>query len=80
VLSRTYSYHSVTLASASMTGLPNRQEGSISALAVFFMRLAPSAYRANTNLGEAACGEWCIEETRRIIEKQGAEDDLGVLH
>jgi hypothetical protein len=50
-----------------MTGLPNRQEGSISALAVFFMRLAPSAYRANTNLGEAA---------RRIIEKQGAETTL----
>jgi adenosylmethionine-8-amino-7-oxononanoate aminotransferase len=25
---------------------------------------------------EVACGEWCIEETRRIIEKQGAETTL----
>jgi adenosylmethionine-8-amino-7-oxononanoate aminotransferase len=76
LLSRTYSYYSVTLASASMTGLPNRQEGLISPFGGFLHAPAPSAYRTNTNLGEVACREWCIEETRRIVEKQGAETTL----
>ena len=73
VLSRSYSYHGVTLASASMTGLPNCQQPFDLPLPDFLHAPAPYAYGANTKLSEAAYGEWCLEETRRIIAEQGPE-------
>jgi putrescine---pyruvate transaminase len=73
VLSRSFSYHGVTLAAASMTGLPNCQQPFDLPLADFLHAPAPYAYGANTKLSEVAYGEWCIEETRRMIAEQGAE-------
>ena len=73
ILSRTFSYHGVTLAATSMTGLPNCQEPFDLPLPGFLHAPAPYAYGANTKLSEVAYGEWCIEETRRIIAEQGAE-------
>ena len=73
VLSRTFSYHGVTLAAASLTGLPNCQEPFDLPLADFLHAPAPYAYGANASLSEAAYGEWCLEETRRLIAEHGAE-------
>lgn len=73
VLSRTFSYHGVTLAATSLTGLPNCQEPFDLPLADFLHAPAPYAYGANTSLSEAAYGESCLEETRRLIAEHGAE-------
>ncbi|HEY5777939.1 MAG TPA: aminotransferase [Terrimicrobiaceae bacterium] len=73
VLSRTFSYHGVTLAAASLTGLPNCQQPFDLPLADFLHAPAPYAYGAKTELSENAYGEWCIDETRRMIADQGAE-------
>jgi putrescine---pyruvate transaminase len=73
ILSRSFSYHGVTLAATSMTGLPSCQQPFDLPLADFLLAPAPYSYGANTRLSEAAYGDWCVEETRRIIVKQGAE-------
>jgi putrescine---pyruvate transaminase len=73
IFSRTFSYHGVTLAATSMTGLPNCQEPFDLPLADFLHAPAPYRYGANSPLSEAAYGDWCIEETRRLIAEQGPE-------
>ena len=73
ILSRTFSYHGVTLATASMTGLPNCQQPFDLPLADFLHVPGPYAYGARTELSAEAYGVWCIEKTRQIIAKEGAE-------
>jgi putrescine aminotransferase len=73
ILSRTFSYHGVTLAAASMTGLPGCYLPFDLPLPGFIHVPAPHAYAANTPLDRAAYGKWCIEETARIIEREGPE-------
>jgi len=73
ILSRTFSYHGVTLATTSMTGLPNCRQPFDLPLADFLDVPGPYSYGAKTELSADAYGEWCIEETRRIIVEQGAE-------
>ncbi|HEY5813073.1 MAG TPA: aminotransferase class III-fold pyridoxal phosphate-dependent enzyme, partial [Terrimicrobiaceae bacterium] len=73
ILYRSFSYHGVTLGATSLTGLPNCQEPFDLPLADFLQVPAPYAYGARTELSEDAYGDWCIEETRRVIVEQGAE-------
>src|SRR4029077_20874640 len=70
ILSRTFSYHGVTLATTSMTGLPNCQQPFDLPLADFLLVPGPYAYGAKTELTSEAYGEWCVEETRRIIVEE----------
>jgi putrescine---pyruvate transaminase len=73
ILSRMFSYHGVTLATASMTGLPNCQQPFDLPLAGFLNVPGPYAYGAKTELSSEAYGEWCIQKTSEVISEQGAE-------
>jgi putrescine aminotransferase len=75
ILSRTYAYHGVGVATTSMTGLP-------SCYAPFDLPLeggtfvhvpGPHHYEAVTDLDPVAYGQWCVEATRAIIDQHGAE-------
>ncbi|HEY5706801.1 MAG TPA: aminotransferase class III-fold pyridoxal phosphate-dependent enzyme [Terrimicrobiaceae bacterium] len=73
ILSRTFSYHGVTLAATSMTGLPNCQQPFDLPLADFLFVPGPYSYGAKTELSPEAYAAWCVEETRRKIEEEGAD-------
>lgn len=73
ILTRTFAYHGVTLATTSMTGLPNCQQPFDLPLPGFVHVPGPYAYGAKTELSAEDYGKWCLEETRRIIAEQGAE-------
>ena len=72
-LSRTFSYHGVTLATASMTGLPNCYEPFDLPLPGFIHTPGPHPYGVSSPLDPDAYGKWCIDETARIIKREGAE-------
>jgi putrescine aminotransferase len=73
VLSRTFSYHGVTLATTSLTGLPNCCTPFDLPLAGFVQVPAPYAYGAGREADPAAHVRECLAETRTIIEREGAE-------
>jgi putrescine aminotransferase len=73
ILSRTFSYHGVTLATTSLTGLSSCQQPFDLPLPDFFQVPAPYGYGARTQLTAEAYGEWCIEATRRTIVEHGPE-------
>ncbi len=73
ILSRTFSYHGVTLATTSMTGLPSCYQPFDLPLPGFIHVPGPHPYGANSTLDPLAYGEWCLEETARVIEREGAE-------
>lgn len=73
ILSRQFSYHGVTLATTSMTGLPGCYEPFGLPLPGFIHVPGPHAYAAGREADPVAYGKWCIEETARIIEREGAE-------
>src|SRR6185436_4603203 len=73
ILSRTFSYHGVTLATTSMTGLPSCTDPFDLPLPGFIHVPGPHAYAANQESDPVAYGKWCVEETARIIESEGAE-------
>jgi len=73
LLSRTYSYHGVTLGATNLTGL-------VSCTAPFglpsggFIRIpGPYHYVANTDLSPEAFGQKCLEDSEAIILKEGPE-------
>src|SRR5947209_8936617 len=72
ILSREFSYHGVTLATTSMTGLPGCYQPFDLPLPGFIHVPAPHPYAANTELDSVAYGRWCIADTARIIEREGA--------
>ncbi len=72
ILSRTFSYHGVTLATTSMTGLPGCYQPFDLPLPGFIHAPGPHPYGVNSPLDAVAYGKWCIEETARIIEREGA--------
>ncbi len=75
VLSRTYAYHGVGLASSSLTGLPNCQEPFDLPLPGFVHVPGPYAYAAGRAAQDAeAYGQECIAETERTIASVGAEE------
>ena len=73
ILSRTFSYHGVTLATASLTGLTSCSAPFDLPLPGFIHVPGPHHYGANTGLSPEAYGQWCVEETARIIEAEGAD-------
>ncbi len=73
ILSRTFAYHGVTLATTSMTGLPTCYEPFDLPLPGFVHVPGPHPYGAKSPLDPVAYGKWCLEETARIIQREGAE-------
>ena len=73
ILSREFSYHGVTIATTSMTGLPSCTAPFDLPLPGFIHVPAPHAYAADREADPVAYGKWCVEETARIIEREGAD-------
>jgi putrescine aminotransferase len=73
ILTREFAYHGVTLATTSMTGLPTCYAPFDLPMEGFVHVPGPHAYAAQTPLSAEAYGHWCIEETIRIIEREGPE-------
>ena len=72
ILSRTFAYHGVTLATTSMTGLPSCYEPFDLPLPGFIHVPGPHAYGVKSDMDHEAYGKWCLEETARIIKREGA--------
>jgi len=70
ILSREFSYHGVTLAATSMTGLPGCTQPFDLPLPGFIHVPTPHPYAANREHEPEAYAEWCIEETIRTIERE----------
>ena len=73
ILTREYAYHGVTLATASMTGLPNCQIPYGLPLPGFLHAPAPYAYAVGREKDVEAYGQECVVATRKLIEKEGPE-------
>ena len=73
VLSRTFGYHGVTLATTSLTGLPNCCTPFDLPLPDFVQVPAPYAYGAGREADPAAYARECLAETRAIIAREGAD-------
>lgn len=73
ILTRNYAYHGVTLATASMTGLPNCQQPFGLPLPGFLHAPAPYAYAVGREKDAEAYGQECVAETKKLIEREGPE-------
>jgi putrescine aminotransferase len=73
ILSREFSYHGVTIATTSLTGLPSCNAPFDLPLPGFIHVPGPHAYAANKEADPVAYGKWCVEETARIIDREGPE-------
>jgi len=73
IVTRSFAYHGVTLAATSMTGLPTCTEPFDLPLPGFVQVPAPYPYGADSKLSLAEYADWCIDETERIIEREGPE-------
>jgi len=71
VLSRTFAYHGVTLATTSLTGLPSCTEPFDLPLPGFVHVPGPNHY--GTGRSPEAWGAHCLEETERAIAREGAD-------
>jgi putrescine aminotransferase len=74
ILTRSFAYHGVTLATASMTGLPNCNQPFDLPLDLFVHVPGPHAYAAGREDDPDAYGKWCIGETAKTIREIGAEN------
>jgi putrescine aminotransferase len=70
VLSRSFAYHGVGLATTSLTGLPSCLDPFDLPLPGFVHVPGPLAY--GTGKTPAEYGAWCLEETERAIAREGA--------
>ncbi len=73
ILTRTFSYHGVGLATASMTGLPNCHQPFDLPLPGFLYVPGPHPYGVNSEHSPAEFADWCLAETERIIAREGAD-------
>jgi len=73
ILTRDYAYHGVTLATASMTGLPNCQIPYGLPLPGFLHAPAPYAYAVGREKDAEVYGQECVAATKKLIEKEGPE-------
>jgi len=71
ILTRSYAYHGVTLATTSMTGLPPCTDPFDLPLPGFVQVPGPYAYGSGKSLEEFAAG--CLAETERTIAREGAD-------
>jgi putrescine aminotransferase len=72
VLSRQFAYHGVALATTSMTGLPSCYAPFDLPLPGFIHVPAPHPYAAGSPLDPVAYGRWCVQETAKVIDREGA--------
>jgi adenosylmethionine-8-amino-7-oxononanoate aminotransferase len=72
ILSRSFAYHGVTLAATSLTGLPTCTQPFDLPLPGFVHVPGPHVYAANTEQSAQEYADWCLTETERIIEAEGA--------
>src|SRR5512145_1438749 len=70
ILSRTFAYHGVGIATTSLTGLPSCLEPFDLPLPGFLHVPGPLAYGSGKSPEEYA--EWCLAETEALIEREGA--------
>jgi len=70
LLSRSFAYHGVTLATTSLTGLASCRDPFDLPLPGFVEVPGPLAY--GTGRSPEEHGRWCLEETERIIAREGA--------
>ena len=79
IITRTYAYHGVTLATTSMTGLPNCYEPFDLPLENFLQVPGPHPYGANSSLSAEDYGKWCLEQTAKTIREEGADTIAAVF-
>lgn len=79
IITRTYAYHGVTLATTSMTGLPNCYEPFDLPLENFLQVPGPHPYGANSPLSAEDYGKWCLEQTAKTIREEGADTIAAVF-
>ncbi len=72
VLTLNYGYHGITIATTSMTQLPSCQTPFDLPLPGFLQIPGPNRYAAQSELSPVEYGQWCIAETEKIIQKEGA--------
>jgi putrescine aminotransferase len=70
VLARTFAYHGVGLATTSLTGLASCTDPFDLPLPGFLHVPGPNAYGSGKSAEEY--GAWCLDETARAIEREGA--------
>lgn len=70
IVTRDFSYHGVTIATTSMTGLPSCTVPFDLPLPGFVQVPGPNAYAANQESDPEAYGRWCVEETERILLRE----------
>lgn len=73
IVTRSFAYHGVTLATTSMTGLPSCTEPFDLPLPGFVQVPGPYAYGANNGMTPEQYGEWCLAETERILLQEGPD-------
>ncbi len=71
VLSRSFAYHGVTLATTSLTGLASCTDPFDLPLPGFLQVPGPNSYGSGKSPAEY--GAWCLEETERSIAREGAD-------
>ncbi len=70
IVSRSFGYHGVTLATTSMTGLPSCTDPFDLPLPGFVQVPGPYAYGANNGMTLEQYGEHCLAETERILLRE----------
>ncbi|MBX3026780.1 aminotransferase class III-fold pyridoxal phosphate-dependent enzyme [bacterium] len=73
ILTRSFSYHGVGLATTSMTGLPTCTEPFDLPLPGFLHVPGPHPYGVDSDLSPAAFAAHCLAETERVIAREGAD-------
>ena len=73
ILSRTFSYHGVCIATTSMTGLPSCQDPFDLPLPGFVHVPGPHGYGVGSTLSPDEYGAHCLAETERTILAEGPE-------
>ncbi len=79
IITRQFAYHGVTLGATSMSGLTAMHTPFDLPLPHFLHAPAPYPYQANSSLDPAAFGKWCLDETAKIIEKEGADTVAAII-
>lgn len=73
IMTLTWAYHGVTVAATSMTHIPTCQDPFDLPLPGYIKIPGPYHYAADTTLSAQEYGQWCIEETEKIILREGPE-------
>lgn len=78
IISRTHSYHGVTMGATNLTGLTSCTKPFGMPTAGFIRVPGPYYYVADTALSPEAFGQKCLDETEAIIKCEGA-DTIGAI-